>query len=258
MRSIAFRRPTTSARVAAAILFAPAALAAQSGPPVAYVALHHTPIGILPPLVSTTMLGGTKTGVSVALRYGSLAKSEDNNKTRSFAGTVSWAPTPRASLSVSAGEYHEICPDPECSSKFMYDVTADYRLASLPLGDGAAGPLLTVTGRGAIGSGARQFDARSTAWQLSAPIALVIPLGPELRIAPYVVPGYAWAHVSSTFVSPGGGGPGTFGFSGNRGTIGGGIDLSSRSGGFAIQIGAMDVPLQGGRTVIGAGLALRP
>lgn len=246
------RGASTVLALAATVLLPGVAVGQGNSGAIAYTGLVHTPVGMLPSVITPTMLGSAVTGASLQFDYATVARGRNNNKSTAFGATGMWSPSPRGTLSLTLGKYHEICPDPECSNKRMFGVGGDWRLASTRRGNDALASFMTVSVRGEAASGEQQFATRYVVLGASIPIAWTVPTTTGLLVSPYLDPGVAWTDVVSGNTFGGNDLP-----SGVCLRAGAGIDVRSRKEPFGFHLGANQAFASRARVVWGGGLTIQ-
>ena len=209
----------------------------------AYFALVSTPQGALPPILSEAMLGRTMRSMDVALRYGHI--SLQGGSLNSYDVRLGFPLGTKAMFGVNAG-YQDLSCRGSCDGHFVAGANVEGRLSSSSLGNGADAATLTVGLNGEAGLG-RRSDATIFGLTAGLPIALLSGT-PTLRIAPFLTPAIGLGRVSDN------GGSDT----GTRFLLGGGITFESLTSGIGANVGFQKVFINGGETMFGVTLVLRP
>jgi len=220
---------------------APTRLAAQNTSEnalAAYLAMVLSPVGTLPPILSSVMLGRPMTAPDFAVRYGRISMESESVNT--FGGRLGFPVGQKVTIAVNAGYEAFSCQD--CSGHFIGGVGAEGRLASSMLGTGGDAAQLNVGLNGEAGFG-HQDDATAFAITAGLPIALVSG-NSTMRIAPFLTPGFGWGRLS-------GGGDS---INGTRFLLGGGVTLQSLTNNIGVNVGFQKVFIDGGETMFGVSL----
>jgi hypothetical protein len=206
---------------------------------VGYVGLIHTPVGLFTPLI-TTAGRSAESGWALAARYARLPDSRQNNPTEAHAGTAEVSVVDKGTVSFTVGRYRGECPDPECSWKVVLGAGVSRALASVNV--------LTLRAEGNVGWSEQEFSTTYLTGHLALPVAASFEVLPELRLIPYIAPGYGVirARVTST---PAGN------HTGSRFTVGAGVGLAMTDL-LVIHFGALRIPISDGSTAAGVAFTL--
>ena len=234
---------------AAVLLGAVAALAdAQSlNDLAARVALVLTPVGALPPFVTSTIQGEPQNGAALGLRYGYLSanRTSDNN-----AGISALLPFGTGgTVTLTGGFVSPSCRF--CDSGLILSIGADKALGDLAMGSSRESARLRVALNGEFGYGQPHggtFTSGSvTSGSVGLPISLVSGsrARDEMRIVPFITPGFGFGSIHGDD-SP----------SGSALMLGGGLGIHNRSSTVALSFGFQHVAVEGSGTMIGLALVL--
>lgn len=224
---------------AAAVLVAPAIAGAQDEKDIAaYIALNLTPIGALPPSLSTSMLGGQAEGFGIQTRYGYMDGSGD--AIHNFGVGVQFRAPWSGDLGVTLGYGKQTCEG--CESATMIGASWQSRLTASDVG-GAQVALGVQTDVGY----SKLDDVSSLSASVAAPIALHAGSG-SWTYSPFIAPGFGYGRLSDDIDS----------LSGTRFMLGGGIALNSAARGLAFNVGVQKVFIQDGEMQYGVGMTWHP
>lgn len=221
----------------------------------AYVAMVGTPIGALPPIMTSTIAGEFQRGMQFALRYGYMSDlsvpvgggryARAHIGANNFAGSVIFGSGLGSTLTLTAGAFNPSCSG--CSTKAMVSAGGDMRLGSSALGPTPASPLFTVNLNGELGLAGAEHGHYTTG-MLGLPLALILRT-PGLSVAPFVTPefGFGNATYDATFNDAH--------YSGSRVGVGGGVGVYNPASTVALNFGFqwINVP----RTTAVYGVSLR-
>ena len=117
-----------------------------------YLALLRTPVGALPPLATSTMIGVAQGSPQLAARFGYVADiarplargtaGHDAHGFGAFGLTGVLPVTLGATISATAGVANERCDG--CRANFMASIAGDYRLFATAVGDPRSATRLTL------------------------------------------------------------------------------------------------------------------
>lgn len=215
----------------------------------ARAALVLTPVGALPPLVTSTIQGEVQRGVALGLRYGYLSGTNGGSDANN-AGITAILPFGLGStVSLTGGFFSYNCE--ECDPGLMLSVGADRALGEMPFGTGRDGSRLRFALNGELGygqpSGASFTEGSVISGAVGVPISLVSGsrVRDEMRIVPFVTPGFGFGGIR-----------GRDSASGTALMIGGGVGIYNRSNSVALSFGFQHVTVQDAGTQIGLALVL--
>jgi hypothetical protein len=240
---------TPSLRIGAALLLlscAPTALVAQSDSDFsAYNALVLTPTGGLPPLLIPAMLTGASSP-HLALRVGRIDPwGRDDDRFTNLAAGLELPLGARTAIGLTAGVLNSNCD--ECDPELLLGLSATGSLASYPFGTGNGGAAFTVGLQGEAGWTRFEFGTghiTALSGATGVPLALS-SRGSGAQVALFVTPALGYGRVSVLGESE----------SGTRPLLGGGVAVSA--GAATLNLGFKKVFIENGRTLLGAGAALR-
>ena len=223
----------------------------------AYRALSGTPVGALPPLMTSTILGTLQRTTQFAIRYGYLqgfaipgTYQSDRNGANNVAASVVLPLSIGSTLTGTAGVWYPTKADAngDRQASLLLGVGGDYRLASAPVGDGATSPVLTFSLDGDLGYGKPR---EGTLWSLSvgAPIGLVTR-GSGMQIAPFLIPAIGFGNLSASDAFGG------TTFSGMRYSVGGGVGVFNPASTLSVNLGFQHIFIGGSATLVGVVVSL--
>jgi hypothetical protein len=238
----------------------------------AYFALASTPLGALPPIVSSDVMRATPRRLAVRALFGYL--DEDGPFSRRVFGAGLDVPLGRSTVAVTAG-YNDIACDigdlagagvsVDCGGAIIGG--ASYTVPVLAATFGAAERTSLVLGAdAAIGFGTRSpvewtvagadtaVRTRTLSAGLGLPLALVARSG-RLTITPHLTPRVAWGRTRYDVDADS---RRIFDLteSGTRFLLGGGLAFRLDGPGLAFHVGFQRIFFEGANTLIGAGLSL--
>ena len=219
------------------------AAAQSAGDAAAYFALVSAPQGAVPPILSQPMLDRVARSMDVALRYGHVGL--DGGSLNSYDVRLGWPLGTKATFGVNAG-YQDLSCRGNCDGHVILGANVEGRLTSAAIGNGADAAKLTVGLNGEAGLG-RRSDITVVGVTAGLPIALLART-PTLRIAPFLTPAIGFGHVSVD----------GDGDSGERFLLGGGVTFESLTSGIGANVGFQKIFINGGKTMFGVSLILRP
>jgi hypothetical protein len=212
----------------------------------AYAALAGTPIGALPPVMTSTMLATLQRSMQFSVRYGYLRGYPDaatgggfDVGANNFAATVTLPMGLGSTVSLTAGAWYPTGQN--YSSHLMLSAGGDYRLGSGPISDAPTSPALSVSLSGELGYG-RPKDESLWSASVGAPIAIVTR-GEGMRIAPFLVPaiGFGTRNTAVDDQSR----------SGVRWMVGGGVGFYNPASTLSINLGFHQAFISGSSTLVG-------
>lgn len=226
--------------VAAATMLVASATTARAQDPgavVSYLALATTPIGALPPALSSSMLGGKTEGWGVQTRYGHISADE---AIHNIGVGVDFSAL-RGNVGITLGY---AMPQAEGADSYML-VGAGWqsRLASSDLGAAK----LNVGVQTDVGYSKPVQDVTALSAAVSIPVAFVAGSG-SWSYAPFLSPGFGYGRLSAAGESE----------SGTRFMLGGGLALNSPARGMAFNVGLQKVFIEDGEMQFGIGLTWHP
>jgi hypothetical protein len=220
-----------------------AARSQSTGDAAAYFALIDTPVGALPPLLSSAMLSRAMTSPDIGLRFGHVGLQ--GGSLNSFDGRLSLPVGSKAQFGINAGYEDLSCDTPGCNGHFIAGANAEGRLARSTIGTGADAAQLTIGLNGEVGFG-RGNGTTVASFTGGLPIALVSGT-PTFKLAPFVTPAIGWGRVSDSGTSD----------SGTRFLLGGGVAFQNTTNGVGATVGFQKIFINGGEMMFGLGLTLR-
>ena len=205
---------------------------------VAYAALNTTPIGALPPALSSSMLNGTAEGWGLQTRYGymSVGESALHNLGIGVDFRAPWS----GNVGITLG--YGMPGEEGAESYMMLGAGWQSRITSSDVG----GAKLNVGVQTDLGY-SKHDDVNAIAAAFSVPVAFVAGSG-SWSYAPFLSPGFGFGRLSDEIGSE----------SGTRFLLGGGIALNSPSRGMAFNVGVQKVFIEEGDVQFGVGLTWHP
>jgi hypothetical protein len=223
----------------------------------AYRALVGTPMGALPPVMTSTILGSLQRTTQFAIRYGYLSGlpipgsyQSDKNGANNVAASVVLPMSIGSTLTGTAGIWYPTKADAngDRSASLLLGAGGDYRLGSAPVGDSPDAPVLMIGLNGDLGYGKPR---EGTVWSaaVGTPVGLVTR-GTGMQIATFLIPaiGFGNFDASSAF--------GGQSFSGMRYSVGGGVGLFNPASTMTVNLGFQHVFISGSSTVVGVVVSL--
>jgi len=223
----------------------------------AYRALAGTPVGALPPLMTSTILGTLQRTTQFAIRYGYLqgfaipgSYQSDRNGANNVAASVVLPLSIGSTLTGTAGVWYPTKGDVNGDRKasLLLGVGGDYRLGSAPVGDATTSPVLTFSLGGDLGYGKPR---EGTLWSASvdAPIGLVTR-GTGMQIAPFLTPAIGFGNLHGSAAVGGAT------FSGLRYSVGGGVGVFNAASTLSVNLGFQHIFIGGSATLVGVVVSL--
>jgi hypothetical protein len=218
-----------------------------------FLALSRTPVGGLPPIATSTILGEVQSGVALALRYGHvgggdliLGPNGEEVSLNNFGATAVLPLGTGSTMSLTAG----VSAPTQGSSALMLSIGGDTRLTAMPLSDTRSGMRLNVGLNGELGYG-KPSEATLVAGSVGLPISLVSGSGPRdaMHIVPFLTP-------AITFSSFDPDDPRVENESGVHFMLGGGLGIYNRTSTVAFNVGFQYMAISGATTQFGIALTL--
>lgn len=230
---------------ASALVLAAPAISAQEGPSIndvaAYMAINASTVGALPPLATNTLAGAG--GIGWHLQYGRMDWGSDVTSS-SFAGGLDLS-VGSGRLGLTAGYMSIDCPTAlACEGHLIVGTRYSAQLTGGALGDARSGSRWAMGLEGELGFGFPQ-DEQAMALAASLPIKLTV--GKNVKVSPFVAPGFAYGRYKVSGVSE----------SGQRFMVGGGVGLAFGNG-IGANLGVRKVFIEQGETQFGLGFTIRP
>ncbi len=227
---------------ASALVLTASTMSAQEGPSAgdaaAYVAINMTTVGTLPPLATNTLAGAG--GLGWHLQYGRLSWGDDVSS-NAFAGGVDVS-LGSGRLGLTAGymmtDYGEGI---DSENHLMIGTRYSQRLA---------GAALNPTSSWAMGLEADLgfgFPEDVKAMVVAAGLPIKLTLGRNVKVSPFVTPGFGYGRLSAEGESE----------SGTRFMIGAGLGLGFANG-VGVNFGLRKAFIEEGKTQFGLGFTIRP
>jgi hypothetical protein len=221
----------------------------------AWTALVLTPVGALPPIMTSTIASEVQTAPALSFRYGHLPSSIGLASINSGGATVIFPVGQRSTVSLTGGFFDPTCRD--CDAGLMLGVAGDTRLGEMPFGTGRERSRLTFGLNGELGY-ARPKDATFSNGSLVSgavgiPIGLVSggPARDAMRIVPFLTPGFGFGGIRDSDPNPR-----DEDLNGTRFMLGGGLGLYNRSSTVSLTVGFQYVAIRDADTQFGVALTL--
>ncbi|MDB4907895.1 MAG: hypothetical protein JWO05_2679 [Gemmatimonadetes bacterium] len=246
---------TLRATLGGALLFlsvAAPALRAQAIPTdqdlAAEAALISTPIGALSPLMTPTIAGMGTASPSFGIRYGRRSVNGGNGSEDNYgiATTLPMGSGTTITITAAAGDLD--CSG--CNRYLQLALGGDFRLGEMPMGSGSK---LLYAVNGEVGYGRPSaFGQTDQAISLSAgvPISLVLGSGSDMKIVPWLTPGFGIGRYKQDTRFAG------TSESGQRFLLGGGLGLANAGSSFSASVGFQHVFITGGQTMYGISVTI--
>jgi len=220
---------------------------AQSNDAVARAVLQLTPIGALPPLVTSTIQAEVQREPALALRYGYISESNGGADANNGGVTAIFPVGLVGTISLTAGVFKYTCD--ECKAGLMLGLGGDRRLGDMVLGTGRDGSRIQFALNGELGYGHPQGSDISDGSVLSGAVGLPISFisgsrtRDAMRIVPFVTPGFGFGSFTGEGSS-----------SGSALLFGGGLGIYNRSSSIALSLGFQYIAVRQAPTQIGLNL----
>jgi opacity protein-like surface antigen len=226
---------------ASALVLTAPVMSAQEGPSAgdvaAYLAVNSSTVGA--PTLATNTLANAG-GIGWHLQYGRLDWGSDVTSS-TFAGGFDLS-VGSGRLGVTAGYMTVDCPAPvECDGHMVVGTRYSAQLAGAALSNDARWAMGL---EGELGFG---FPQDESAMAIAASVPVKLTLGKNIKISPFLAPGFAYGRYKVADESE----------SGQRFMIGGGVGLAFANG-IGANLGMRKVFIEEGKTQIGLGFTLRP
>jgi hypothetical protein len=239
--------------------------AQTSGDFAARTALVLTPVGALPPIMTSTIAAETRTDVSVSLRYGHLPNSGGSASFNNAGATVLFPVGQRSTVSLTGGFFSASCRD--CDPGLMLGLAGDTRLGETPFGSGRNPSRLTLGLNGELGYGSPRNSSFNDGALVSGMVGLPIGLVPgsrerdAMRIVPFITPGFGFGGIRGgdrvVLVRPNGVvDVRSDELSGTRFMLGGGLGIYNRSSTVSFTLGFQYVSIEDAEPQFGIALTL--
>ena len=215
----------------------------------ARAALVLTPVGALPPFVTSTIEGEVQRGAALGLRYGYLSGPNEYPSQNDFGISAILPFGFGGTVTLTGGFFSPSCHD--CHSGLMLGIGADKALGDVPMSSSRDAARLRFALNGEFGYGQPHGSTFSHGSVMSGMVGLPISLvsgsrrRDEMRIVPFITPGFGFGGIH------GGDSP-----SGSALMLGGGIGIYNRSSSVALNFGFQHVAVEDSGTLIGLALVL--
>ena len=243
-------------------LLAPASqtFAQTIGDLAAYNALMLTPVGALPPIMTSSISGQVQRSAQFAIRYGYLSQDRRDPLIASgdvnsfgFSGVLPMGLG--STITLTGGVTSPDCD--RCDPGVMLSLGGDTRLTEVPFGSARDAARLTISLNGEFGFGQPKLPFRivSSVWSgaVGLPIGLVSGgRNAGMRIVPFVTPAFGFGNTDFD--------DDVVNFpdseSGSRFMLGGGVGIYNPTSSVVLNIGFQHVAIENGGTQIGFALML--
>jgi hypothetical protein len=220
---------------------------AQYGDAAAYLALTFTPVGALPPVMTSTIAAEVQRSAQLALRYGYLSSSEGTVNVNSFGFGGVFPMGLGSTVTLTGGVASPECRG--CDPGLMLSLGGDTRLTTVPFGSASDAARLTLSLSGEFGFGKPKNISSLWSGAVGLPIGLVSGgRNAGMRIVPFITPAFGFGTVDF--------GEGTDSQSGSRFMLGGGVGVYNRTSNIVLNLGFQHVAISDGGTQIGLALML--
>ena len=216
---------------------------------IARAVLQLTPIGALPPIVTSTLQAEVQREAALALRYGYVSASDGGADANNGGVTAIFPVGLVGTISLTAGVFKYTCE--ECKAGLMLSLGGDRRLGDMVLGTGSDGSRIQFALNGELGYGHPQGSNVSDGSILSGAVGLPISFisgsrtRDAMRIVPFVTPGFGFGQFTGHESS-----------SGSALMFGGGLGIYNRSSSVALNFGFQYIAVREASTQIGLNLVL--
>lgn len=231
------------------VLTSRAARAQSTNDAVALAALQLTPIGSLPPLVTSTLQAEVQRSVALALRYGYISASNGAADANNGGVTAIIPMGLAGTVSLTGGVFKYTCEG--CKPGLMLSLAGDRRIGDMVLGTGRDGSRIQFAVNGELGYGQPQGSTTNDGSVISGAVGVPISLVPSsrtrdaMRVVPFVTPGFGFGSFTGDGSS-----------SGSALMLGGGIGIYNRSSSVALSFGFQYIAVRDASTQLGLALVL--
>ena len=231
--------------------------AQSAGDIAAFNALTFTPVGGLPPIMTSTIAADVQRSAQFSIRYGYTSGGPrdvlfGNGDLNAFGFSGVFPMGLGSTVTLTGGVASPECGN--CDPGLMLGIGGDMRLTTMPMGPDREAARLTISLNGEFGFGKPKlpFDIVSSVWSgaVGLPIGLVSGgRNAGMRIVPFITPAFGFGNVDFTddeFDSE----------SGSRFMLGGGVGVYNRTSSVVLNLGFQYVAIDHGGTQIGLALTL--
>jgi hypothetical protein len=207
-----------------------------------YLALSNTPIGLVGPEAPETE--GPARGIKIGLRYGRTSRFFDDDTSVHAPALAIGLPAGGGRLTMVASR-PSYCTEHDCSSDIFVAGLGWNRSVARRASADHGRPDLSVGVAPSVGSfwtTKDGFDHYLLSAHLGVPLAATV--GRKTRVSLYAVPGVGWGRYEEDRAH----------ISGTRGTIGGGLAVTTSSG-LGLNVGAHRVLIRRASTQLGVGVS---
>lgn len=213
-------------------------------------ALISTPIGALPPLMTPTIAGMSATSPSFGIRYGRRTVYGTSGAENNYGISTTLPMSTGASVTLTAGAGDIYCPNSSCNRYLQLALGGDFKLGEMPMGTGSK-LLYAVNGEVGYGRpGALGQTDQAISLSAGVPISLVLGSGSDMKIVPWLTPGFGVGSYKQDT---------RFSGTSNNGQLfllGGGLGLSNATSSFSASLGFQRVFISGGQTMYGISVTI--
>ena len=211
-----------------------------------YLALVRTPVGGLPPIATSTILGDAQSGVALSLRYGHANGTNGISSLNNFGATAILPMGVGSTISLTGG----FSAPSSGSTALMLSLGGDTRLTSMLLGERRDGARLNIALNGELGYG-KPSEATLFAGEVGLPISFVPGPGPRdaIRVVPYVTPAFTFENFDADD-------PAVASQSAVHFMLGAGLALYNRTSPLAVNLGLQFMAINGASLLFGFDLTL--
>jgi hypothetical protein len=171
----------------------------------AWTSLVLTPVGALPPIMTSTIASEVQTAPALSFRYGHLPSTIGLSSVNSGGATVIFPVGQRSTVSLTGGFFDPTCRD--CDPGLMLGVAGDTRLGEMPFGTGRDQSRLTFGLNGELGYARPRstfLNGSFVSGAVGIPIGLVSGgrARDAMRIVPFVTPGFGFGGIRDSDPNP--------------------------------------------------------
>jgi hypothetical protein len=211
-----------------------------------YFATVGTPVGGLPPIATSTILGEPQSGVALALRFGHVNASPGITSLNNFGASAVLPLGTGSTLSLTGG----FSAPTSGSTALMLAIGGDTRLGSMAVSADRGSSHVDFALNGELGYG-KPTDATLWAGEVGLPISLVPGPGPRdaLRVVPFLTPAFTFANFDSDD-------PRVVSQSAVHFMLGGGLAFYNRTSPLEVSLGLQYVAVNGSNLQFGLSVVL--
>jgi len=223
----------------------------------AYRAVQGTPMGALPPIMTSTLLGTLQRYPQFVLRYGYLSglaipgtDQSDKNGANNAAASVVIPLSLGSTVTGTAGIWYPTKEDAngDRHASLLLGIGGDYRLGSAAVSDAPEAALFTFGLDGQLGFG-KPHDATLWSAGVGIPLALVTR-GTGIQIGTFIVPTIGFGNFDASNNLSG------ETLSGVRYSLGGGVGFYNLASTVSVNLGFQHVYISGAPTLVGLAVSI--